>query len=75
LFLLLGNKMNNKFIQLQRLDSDGKNLGGLYLNTNHIVSVYYELVRSTKQTKISTVNGEVYSVPHTISEVLDMLYE
>ena len=39
---------NMKIIQLQRLDKDTRvSLGGLYLNINHISSIYYDKPTST----------------------------
>lgn len=60
-------------IMTQRLDSDGENIGGLYLNLHHISSVYYE--RSDETCRVSMQDGTVYITAHSVSEILEMIRE
>lgn len=54
---------------LQYQDDSGKNLGGLYLNSEHIISIRSD----NRKCKILTSCGIEYSIVHSISNVLDML--
>jgi len=67
-----------KLLQLQQIDvSTGNNIGGLYINSLHIVSItpYRLTTQDTIRTyaRISTVDGKDWYTPFSVSEVLDMI--
>jgi len=62
-----------RIIQTQRLDANGTNAWGLYLNLDHISSVYYE--RSDKTCRVLMQDGTVYTIAHSVSEILEIIRE
>ena len=60
------------FIMLQRLSEDEKtNLGGLYVNVEHISAVYHMDGETRPLCMILLSNGDEFSTVQTIAEVLN----
>ena len=61
-----------RLIMTQRLDPNGTNLGGLYLNIDHISAIY---LGEGRRCNVLMQDGTVYISAHSIGEILDMLIE
>jgi uncharacterized protein YlzI (FlbEa/FlbD family) len=59
-----------QMLMTQRLDpGTEEHLGGLYLNIDHISSIYFE----NRHCRILMSSGVVYCVAHSVSEILEMI--
>lgn len=67
--------MGPLMIQLQYNNSEGENIGGVYFNVDHIVTVWAAKVKGDYETRVQTTDGTVWNVVHSVSEVLDKIQE
>lgn len=61
-----------RIVATQRLNENNRNVGGLYLNLDHISSVY---LGENRQCQILMQDGTIYTTAHSVSEILDMIRE
>ncbi len=54
--------------------SDDQNLGGLYLNLDHVSAIFFDRNKSNG-CHVQMSCGSVYHVAHSTSEILDMVVE
>jgi len=66
--------MRKKMLQLQRLSEDETtNLGGLYINVEHISAIYKRKGKERSLCVIVVISGKEFITVDTISEVLDQI--
>ena len=61
-----------RLIMTQRLDTSGNNIGGLYLNIDHISAVF---LGDNRECNILMQDGTVFIAAHNIGEILEMIRE
>ena len=61
-----------RLIMTQRLDPNGTNLGGLYLNIDHISAV---CLGEGRRCNVLMQDGTVYITAHDVGELLELIRE
>ena len=62
-----------KTLMTQRINENGENVGGLYLDCDHIGVVFFDRTKEPTGCHIQMKDGTVYQVAHTLSEIMDMI--
>ena len=61
-----------KLIMTQRLDASGNNVGGLYLNIDHISVVF---LGDNRECNILMQDGTIFITAHHVGEILELIRE